>query len=144
QHTRILPQDKMDDTIEHDDQVIRDDIEIQELIYLLPFDDPMDVRDFIHIDDCLKGSEGLTDDEIVSMVKLKNNEPVIDPNEGPLEVISIKKALGCLDDLVLFFEYSSNNSINSDELNILKKLRGRVLSSYISNAKQITIDSFIQ
>ncbi|CAI2179447.1 1569_t:CDS:2 [Funneliformis geosporum] len=74
----------MGDTIEHDDQ------------------------DFIHIDDCLKGSEGLTDDEIVFMEKLKNNKPVIDSNEGPLEVISIKKALGYLDDLVLFFEYSSN------------------------------------
>ena len=59
-------------------------------------------------------------------------------------MISIKKALGCLDDLVLFFEYSSNISINPDELNILKKLRGRVLSSYISNAQQITLDSFIQ
>ncbi|CAI2197023.1 18239_t:CDS:1, partial [Funneliformis geosporum] len=123
QHIRILLQDKTDDTIEHDDQVICDDIEIQELIYLLPFDDPIDIRDFIYINDCLKGSEGLTDDEIVSIVKLKNNESVIDPNEGSLEVISIKKTLGCLDDLVLFFEYSSNISINSDELNILKKLR---------------------
>ncbi|CAI2197428.1 5850_t:CDS:2, partial [Funneliformis geosporum] len=95
----ILPQDEMDDIIEHDDQ------------------------DFIHIDDCLKGSKGLIDDEIVSMVKLMNNEPVIYPNKGPLEVILIKKALGYLDDIVLFFEYSSNILINSDKLNILKKLR---------------------
>jgi hypothetical protein len=41
------------------------------------------------------------------MVKSKNKEPEIDPNEGPLEVISTKEALGRLDDLVLFFEYSS-------------------------------------
>ena len=80
QHTRILPQDEMDDIMEDDDQVIRDNIEIQELIYQLPFDDPMDVGDFIHIDDCLKGSEGLTDDEIVTIVKSKNNELIIDPN----------------------------------------------------------------
>ncbi|CAI2201799.1 17674_t:CDS:2, partial [Funneliformis geosporum] len=98
QHTRILSQDEMDDTIEHDDQVICDDIKY-------------------------KSSEGLTYDEIVSIVKLKNNKPIIDPNERPLEVISIKKAIDYLDDLVLFFEYSSNISINSDELNILKKLR---------------------
>ena|SRR5687767_10638740 len=103
----------------------------------------MDVADFLHIDDTLKSSEGLTDEEIVSMVKSKNNEPETDPNE-PLEVISNKEALGHLDDLVLFFEYSTDTSINSDELNILKKLRRQVLSSYINNAKQTTLDSFIQ
>jgi len=148
QHTRILPQDEMSDTIEdhedHEDQAIRDEMEIQELIYQLPFDDPMDVVDFLHIDDCLKGSEGLTDDEIVSMIKSKNSEPEKDPNEGPLEVISTKEALGHLDDLVLFFEYSSNISTNPDELYILKKLRRRVLTSHINNAKQTTLDSFIQ
>ncbi|GES78618.1 hypothetical protein RCL_jg21520.t1 [Rhizophagus clarus] len=51
----------------------------------------------------------------------KNKEPEIDPNEGgTFEVISTKKALDRLDDLVLFFEYSSNISINPNELNILK------------------------
>ncbi len=145
QHTGILLQDEIDDTIEdHDYQAIRDEMEIQELIYQLPFNDPMDVADFLHIDDGLKGSEGLTDDEIVSMVKSKNREPEINPNEGPLEVISTKEALGHLDDLVLFFEYSSNISINPDELNILKKLRRQVLTSHINNAKQTTLDSFIQ
>ncbi|CAI2188958.1 8992_t:CDS:1, partial [Funneliformis geosporum] len=49
-------------------------------------------------------SERLTDDEIVYIVNLKNNEPVIDPNKEPLEEISIKKTLGCLDDHVLFFD----------------------------------------
>jgi hypothetical protein len=38
-------------------------------------------------------------------------------------VISIKKALSHLDDLVLFFEYLSNISTNPNELNILRKLR---------------------
>jgi hypothetical protein len=134
-----------DDKIEdYDDQAIRDEIEIQELIYQLPYDDFMDVTDFLHIDDNLKNSEGLSDEEIVLMVKSKNNKSEIDPNEGPLKVISNKEALGHLNDLVLFFEYTSETFINPDELNILKKLRGRVLSSsYISNAKQITLDSFI-
>ncbi|GBC07323.1 hypothetical protein RclHR1_00740006 [Rhizophagus clarus] len=83
----------------------------------------MDAVDFLYIDDSLKGSKGLTDDEIVSIVKSKNKKPETDPNEGSLEVISTKEALGCLDDLVLFFKYSSNIFINPDELNILKKLR---------------------
>ncbi|GES88685.1 CENP-B homolog protein 2-like [Rhizophagus clarus] len=145
QYTGILSQDEMNDIIEdYDEQAIRDEMEIQELINQLPFDDPMDAVDFLHIDDSLKGIEGLTDDEIVSMVKSKNKEPKTDPNEGSLEVISTKEALGRLDDLVLFFEYSSNISINPDELNILKKLRRRVLTLHINNAKQATLDSFIQ
>ncbi|RGB31852.1 hypothetical protein C1646_763579 [Rhizophagus diaphanus] len=89
-------------------------------------------------------SEGLTDDEIVFMIKFKNSEPKKDPNEGPLEVISTKEVLGHLDDLVLFFKYSSNISTNPDELYILKKLRCRVLISHINNVKQTTLDSFIQ
>ncbi|GBC04905.1 hypothetical protein RclHR1_05930015 [Rhizophagus clarus] len=83
----------------------------------------------------LKGSERLTNDEIVSMVKSKNKKPETDPNEGSLKVISTKEALGHLDDFVLFFEYSSNISINPDELNILKELRCQVLTLHINNAK---------
>jgi hypothetical protein len=44
----------------------------------------MDVVDFLYIDDCLKGSKGLTDDEIVSMIKSKNSELEEDLNEGSL------------------------------------------------------------
>jgi len=49
-----------------------------------------------------------------------------------------------LNDLVLFFEHSLDISINSDELNILKKLKHQVLTLHINNARQITLDSFIQ
>ncbi|RGB21682.1 hypothetical protein C1646_777508 [Rhizophagus diaphanus] len=103
----------------------------------------MDVVDFLYIDDCLKGREGLTDDEIVSMIKSKNSEPEKNPNEGPLEVISTKEALG-LDYLVLFFEYLPNISTNPDELYILKKLRCQVLTSHINNAKQTTLDNNVK
>ena len=125
--------DEMDD--DFNDQIFYDEMEIQELIDKLPFNDPMSIEDFLHIDDRLKGNEGLTDDEIVSMVKSKNNEPEADLNEEPLEVISRKDALGHLDDLVLFFEYSSDISIDSCELNSLQKLRRQVLTSYVNNAK---------
>ena len=136
--------DEIDDEIEDSDQEFFDEMEIQRLIYQLPFDDLMDVRDFLHIDDCLKNNEGLTDDEIVAIVKSNNNEPEIDSNEEPLEIISKKEALGFLDNLVLFFEHSSDISIDPNELSILQKLRCRVLTSYINNAKQTTLDSFIQ
>jgi hypothetical protein len=119
-------------------------MELQELIDQLPFEDPMDVADFIHIDDSLKSNEGLTDDEIISMVK-SNNEPETDPDDdSPLKVISKKDALGYLDDLVVFFEHSSDVFINPNEVSILQKLRHRVLNSHINNSKQITLDSFIQ
>ena len=94
-------------------------MEIQRLIYQLPFDDLMDVRDFLHIDDCLKNNEGLTDDEIVAIVKSNNNEPEIDSNERPLKIISKKEALSCLDNLVLFFEHLSDISIDPNKLSIL-------------------------
>ncbi|CAB4487081.1 unnamed protein product [Rhizophagus irregularis] len=147
-HTGILPQDEMDGEIEDDDQVFHDEIhnemEIQELIYQLPFDDHMDVTEFLHIDDNLKGGEGLTDEEIVSMVKSKNTKIAESETEESFEVISTKEALGHLDDLVLFFEYSSDTSINSELLNVLKKLRRQVLTLYINNTKKTTLDSFIQ
>jgi hypothetical protein len=146
-HTGILPQDEMDETDneigDHDDQAVRDEMELQDLIYQLPFDDLMDVEEFLHIDDNLKGNEELTDDDIISMVKSNNSELEIDPNEGPLEVISTKGALGHLDDLISFFKYSSD-VIDSNELNMLQKLRHRVLRSHINNSKQITLDNFVQ
>ncbi|GES85996.1 tigger transposable element-derived protein 6-like [Rhizophagus clarus] len=125
-YTGILPQndmDELDDETDNDDnQAIRDEMELQDLIDQLLFNDPMNVKEFLHIDDFLKGNKGLTDDEIISMVK-SNNEPEIDPNEGPIEIISKREALGHLDNLVVFFEYSSDVSVNPSELSILQKLR---------------------
>jgi hypothetical protein len=140
--------DELDDEInDHDhedqDQAFRDEMELQDLIYQLPFDDLMDVNEFLHIDDCLKSNE-LTDNEIISMVKSNNNEQEIDLNEEPLEIISTREALGHLDNLVVFFEYSSNVSINPNELNVLQKLRHQILKSHIINSKQITLDTFVQ
>ena len=139
--------DELDDEIDHcdhEDQAFQDEMELQDLIYRLPFDDFMDVNEFLHIDDCLKSNEGLTDDEIISMVKSNNNEQKIDLNEGPLEIISTREALGHLDNLVVFFEHSSDVPINSNELSVLQKLRHQILKSHITNSKQITLDTFIQ
>ena len=72
-------------------------MELQDLINKLPFDNLMDIDEFLHIDDCLKSNEGLTDDEIVSMVKSNNNnEPEADPNEVPPVVISVTTFIGRL------------------------------------------------
>src|SRR6266508_3909003 len=136
----------MDDEIEDSDNQEKsfNEMKIQELIYKLPFDDFMSAEDFFHIDDSLKNNGGLTDDEIIAIVKSNDNKSTIDQNERPLELISKKEALDHLNDLVLFFEHSLDISINSDELNILKKLRHKVLTLHINNAKQTTLDSFIQ
>jgi hypothetical protein len=144
-HTGILPQNEMDDEIEDSDQEeFFNEMEMQELIYKLPFNDFMSAEDFLHVDDSLKNNGGLTDDEIVAMVKSNDSESTTDQNERSLELISKKEALNHLNNLVLFFEHSSDISINSDELNILKKLRRQVLTLHINNAKQTTLDSFIQ
>ena len=53
--------DELDDEIDdcdHEDQAFQDEMELQDLIYRLPFDDFMDVNEFLHIDDCLKSNEG--------------------------------------------------------------------------------------
>ena len=148
-HTGILSQneiDEMDDEIEDSDDQEKsfNEMEMQELIYKLPFDDFMSAEDFFHIDDSLKNNGGLTDNEIVAIVKSNDSESTTDQNERSLELISKKEALGHLNDLILFFEHSLDISINSDELNILKKLRHQVLTLHINNARQITLDSFIQ
>ena len=120
-------------------------MELQDLINELPFDDPLDADEFLHIDNCLKSDRGLTDDEIISMVKSNNNNELkTDPNEIVLAVIFKTKALSHLDDLVLFFEHSPDVYINSNELNVLWKLRHQVLKLHINNSKQTTLDSFFQ
>jgi len=133
----------LDNDIDYDNQSVHDELELQDLINELPFDDPMGVEEFLYIDDHLKGNEGLTDDEIISIVKSNNtNEPEMD--ERPLKIISKKEALGYLDDLVVFFECSSDVSINPNELGILRKLRRQVLKLHINNSRQVTLDNFVQ
>ena len=118
-------------------------MKMQELIYKLLFDDFMNAEDFFHVDDSLKNNEGLIDDEIVIIIKSNDSELIIDQNERPLELISKKEALSHLNDLVLFFEHLLDIFINSDKLNILKKLRHQVLTLHINNAKQTTLNNFI-
>ena len=148
-HTVILPlvdeededEDENDYQLEQDNHVEQD--EIQFLIDQLPFDDSMDADEFIHIDDYLKSNEGLTDEEIISLVNLDKNELELESDEEIPSVISKVQALNDLDDLVMFFKYSSlNNSINQSELNTLQKLRHEVLRSHIANLKQATLDSY--
>jgi hypothetical protein len=149
-HTGILPQNNEMDEIDeiedyNNDQAFNDEMELQNLINQLPFCDLMDVEEFLHIDDCLKSNEGLTDDEIVSLiVKPNNNEPEEDPNDKPVVIISKKEALNNLDNLVVFFENLSDISINPSELSVLQKLRHQVLKSHINDSKQITLDNFFQ
>ncbi|CAB4476272.1 unnamed protein product [Rhizophagus irregularis] len=146
-HTGILPlvnQEEVDESVNQlgeDNQVERE--EIQFLIDQLPFDDHMDADEFIHIDDHLKSNEGLTDEEIISLVNLDKNELEVESDEEIPSVISKVQALNDLDDLVMFFKYSSlNNSINQSELNTLQKLRHEVLRSHITDLKQATLDSY--
>src|SRR6266540_6789760 len=136
----------MDDEIEdsNDQEKSFNEMKMQELFYKLLFDDFMNAEDFFHVDDSLKNNEGLTDDEIVAIVKSNDSESTTDQNKRPLELISKKEALSHLNDLILFFEHLLDISINSDELNILKKLRRQVLTLHINNARQTTLDSFIQ
>src|SRR3954452_20967911 len=101
----------MDEIGEIEDYNDHDEMELQNLIDQLPFGDLMDLEEFIHINDCLKSNEGLTDDEIISLViKPNNDEPEEDPNDEPLVVISKKEALSHLDNLVVFFENLSDVS----------------------------------
>ncbi|GBC29359.2 tigger transposable element-derived protein 6-like [Rhizophagus irregularis DAOM 181602=DAOM 197198] len=146
-HTGILPlvnQEEVDESVNQlgeDNQVERE--EIQFLIDQLPFDDHMDADEFIHIDDHLKSNEGLTDEEIISLVNLDKNELEVESDEEIPSVISKVQTLNDLDDLVMFFKYSSlNNSINQSELNTLQKLRHEVLRSHITDLKQATLDSY--
>ncbi|GBB98864.1 hypothetical protein RclHR1_33430001 [Rhizophagus clarus] len=146
-HTGILPQDEIDEGEENEDQADQEaynEIELQELIDQLPYDDPMDAEEFLHIDDRLQVDGGLTDEEIVSIIKSNDDEPKTDPIEESPKVISKTEALDNLDNLVLFFEYSLDISIDPNETSLLRKLRHKVLKSHINSLKQTTLDHFIQ
>ncbi|GBC12335.2 hypothetical protein GLOIN_2v1765309 [Rhizophagus irregularis DAOM 181602=DAOM 197198] len=137
-----LPISETGEIDEIKDHASRDEMELQDLISKLPFDDPMDADEFLRIDDCLKSNEGLTDDAFVSMVKSNNNnEPEVDPNEVPPVVISVTKALGYLDDFLNIHRMFVLIQMNQ---NVLQKLRHQVLKSHINNSKQTTLDSFFQ
>ncbi|CAB4480666.1 unnamed protein product [Rhizophagus irregularis] len=97
-------------------------MELQDLINELPFDNLMDADEFLHIDKCFKK---------------------MDPDEETSVVILKIKALGYLDDLILFFKHSSDICINSNELSVLQKLRHQVLKLHVNNLKQITLDNFV-
>ncbi|RGB38635.1 hypothetical protein C1646_755437 [Rhizophagus diaphanus] len=80
--------------------------------------------------------EKLTDEEIISLVNLDKNELEVESDEEIPSVILKVQALNNLDNLVIFFKYSSlNNSINQSELNTLQKLRHEVLRSHITDLK---------
>ncbi|PKK64539.1 hypothetical protein RhiirC2_787356 [Rhizophagus irregularis] len=142
---RILPINEINKIDKIEDQALYDEMELQDLINKLLFDNLIDANKFLHIDNCLKSNKGLTDNEIVSIIKSNNNnESEIDPDEEPPVVISETKVLGYLDNFVLFFKHLSDVCINSNELSVLQKLRHQVLKLHVNNSKQTTLDNFVQ
>jgi hypothetical protein len=63
----------MDKINEIEDQVLHDEMELQDLINELPFDDFINADEFLYIDNRLKSNKDLTNDEIVFIIKLNNN-----------------------------------------------------------------------
>ncbi|RGB26248.1 hypothetical protein C1646_770669 [Rhizophagus diaphanus] len=102
-------------------------------------------KKFFHINNHLQVDGRLIDhEEIVFIIKLNNDKPKTDPIEESLKIISKMKVLDNLDNLILFFDYLLDISINPNEISLLQKLRHKVLKSYISSLKQTTLDHFIQ
>ncbi|CAB4460753.1 unnamed protein product [Rhizophagus irregularis] len=54
-YTVILPISETDEI----DEAFWDEMELQDLISKLPFDDPMGADELLHIDDCLKSNKGV-------------------------------------------------------------------------------------
>ncbi|EXX69929.1 uncharacterized protein OCT59_004467 [Rhizophagus irregularis] len=79
----------------------------------------MDVKEFLHIDDRLQVDGGLTDEEIVSIIKSNDDEPKTDLIEESPKVISKTETLDNLDNLVLFFEYLLDIFIDPNETSLL-------------------------
>ncbi|GBB94585.1 hypothetical protein RclHR1_23860001, partial [Rhizophagus clarus] len=78
-----------------------------------------DAEEFLHINDRLQVNGGLTDKEIVSIIKSNDDELKTDLIEESPKVISKTKALDNLDNLVLFFGYSFDISIDLNEISLL-------------------------
>ncbi|CAB4487600.1 unnamed protein product [Rhizophagus irregularis] len=159
--TGILPDFKGNNPEENDsdwNQDINDDInritlELQEMIDELNLQDPITAiheteiaERFIHIDDEIP-IELLSDEEIIAaIISRPENDDIEEDDELETNIsISNKEALSSLEKVVQYFKNLPDNIlVDYTELKTLYALKSKINKQIQDNAKQTTLDSFMQ
>ncbi|CAG8504262.1 4738_t:CDS:2 [Racocetra persica] len=145
--TSILPKDFLNKLFlfEELDQAIEHDItsEIQDLIWRLPFKQPMSAEEYVIADNNLITTELPNDEEIIEAVK--NHECIEPEDEAPHKPISFFQALEFINGISLFLEQQPDGSFKVNDFFIqnLSQLKKEVRLKHIASRRQGTLDSFI-
>ncbi|CAG8788586.1 43235_t:CDS:2 [Gigaspora margarita] len=135
--TGILPQDFLNKLYPHEepDQINKSDItsEIQNLIWHLPLDQPMNAEEYITADNHLITTEMPNDEEIIEAIK--NHEYIEPEDEVTNKPISFIQAFGFMNGILSFLEQQPDSSFNVDDSLIrnLAKLKKEVKLKYIAS-----------
>lgn len=134
----ILPDDEPN-TSDSDDSEVEDDIEdLQLLINELPITDPLNMEEYINIDDELITEEELTLEEIVNMVRGQSAEEHVEEED---ETIITSDALNSIEKLIKYVRQNDLSIDNSDMQNLFK-LKKKIISDSKKKQKQGRIDDF--
>jgi hypothetical protein len=141
----ILPNndnfDISDNEFDDDDHVEEDNIEeLQLLINKLPITDPLDMEEYINIDDKLIVEEELSLEEIVNIVKGQAEENEGDEVEED-ETITSSDALDSIEKLIKYVQ-QNNLGINNLDMQSLLNLKKKITTDNRKKQRQSRLDDF--
>ncbi|EXX53371.1 hypothetical protein RirG_244560 [Rhizophagus irregularis DAOM 197198w] len=119
---------------------------LQEMIDELNLQDSITAERFIHIDDKIL-IELLSDEEIIAaIISRPENDDIEEDDESETNIsISNKEALSSLEKVVQYFKNPPDNIlVDYTELKTLNALKSKINKQIQDNAKQTTLDSFMQ
>ncbi|CAB4486857.1 unnamed protein product [Rhizophagus irregularis] len=119
---------------------------LQEMIDELNLQDSITAERFIHIDDEIL-IELLSDEEIIAaIISRPENDDIEEDDESETNIsISNKEALSSLEKVVQYFKNPPDNIlVDYTELKTLNALKSKINKQIQDNAKQTTLDSFMQ
>ena len=138
----ILPDSNSDvSDNEFNDEFEKDDdiIELQSLIDELPILDPLDMEEYINIDNRLIAEEELSLEEIVNIVR---GQAAIEENEEEEhEIIITSDALNSIEKVIKYVQ-QSDLGINNLDMQSLLNLKKKIISDDKKKKKQSKLDEF--
>lgn len=135
-----------ENNLDWDQEINKVTSELQNMINALNLQDPIAAEKFIHIDDEIPIGP-LSDEEIIDAVISNPEKNDIAEEEEPTEIniITNKEALNSLEKVIQYFKNPPDNiSINYTELKVLSALKSKINRCIQGNAKQSTLDNFVQ
>jgi len=112
---------------------------LQLLINKLPITDPLNIKEYINIDDEILAEEELSLEEIVNIVK---GQAAVDDDEAEeIENISTSDALNSIEKLIKYVQ-QNNLGINNLDMQSLLNLKKKIISDKRKRKRQSRLDDF--